>query len=953
MMTRSLCLARFHIGVDKNLRVALKRDTPNWRVLNSCPPCCYELENEPLLARGRMFAMDGNNSLKRLLSHGTNDVADNRTFEESDYYLSQDFVSKFAHEVKSRKEASKSANKKAKAPAKVKTDDNEEEEDLDDMELGAPGEGDPTDGGILDNLVKTCVRNWKSAASEEKKKMWAIYSETGIFACACRHGFLLYLCDMVRSGELAKYALAIIAKVLEVCGQRPCGAYDIGCSFASTLLASSLGKEWVRKEGKMIVNAFHGYSHHYACQMVNHPSRIPGMGLEDFETMERVFSSSNGLAPVIRHASAYRRRLFIDVYFQQWDQDKYENLATMLYNNYQQALEIVRKEGKDLVAAMQEHEFSEADLENWEQEEVNYIDGLGEESPYDVHAAAYVDLLESLREAEQEFIKAHETFMSKVPDNYCYLPPSKMTARVLEIVQTSQALDSRSRRLATKVDKLDLRARDMEDKMGIEQRWRPDDDQYQEVMKYSAERKFQRAFNHLHKLVVQRLFELQKLYISGTGYKMRTQLAKSLQSRCRAIRNAVDRYNKLAATLNKPRVDWQKISHYSFLQEFALLNETREDILSCKWTELHIRKAMQQYRHIKRAREEIQRCNVEVRRLHTWILDEAEDMEHTLDELRKTSSPLYGILQDQWTLRRRTNARLLAQINALYDLPGFSGTPSPGCRIGRPPRVAVHTTIAEGDIAASESLDEVDDIIEDEEVVEQLDTLNEHLVLREIFCGTDIDNDALTLDLLTRTPTTPNTSESSYRCHPTMSAPFYTAPEAITSITNKRRFIFGDRHVGGPISINAPLPELPNSSRANTRFPMLVQYDNPAFTPIFQRIQDEVIPLVLEHNTTTIVTWIIRFSVGAGLFNNSIFTCPWYCVAYTEASYTPGIYVDHSDMSAQVDYVTKPYLKSFRRMESFTAAFLFMVSGGVIKYNGTEVSLHGKPPTTATILLRG
>jgi hypothetical protein len=33
-------------------------------------------------------------------------------------------------------------------------------------------------------------------------KMWGIFDETGIFLALCRHGFVLVIADMIRSGEL-------------------------------------------------------------------------------------------------------------------------------------------------------------------------------------------------------------------------------------------------------------------------------------------------------------------------------------------------------------------------------------------------------------------------------------------------------------------------------------------------------------------------------------------------------------------------------------------------------------------------------------------------------------------------------------------------------------------------------------------------------------------------------
>lgn len=53
--------------------------------------------------------------------------------------------------------------------------------------------------------------------------------------------------------------------------------------------------------------------------------------------------------------------------------------------------------------------------------------------------------------------------------------------------------------------------------MGIERRWQPSDAQYLDTCKYMALRKYHKALDHLQKLVIQRLFELNKLNIAGTG----------------------------------------------------------------------------------------------------------------------------------------------------------------------------------------------------------------------------------------------------------------------------------------------------------------------------------------------------------------------------------------------------------------------------------------------------
>ena len=56
-----------------------------------------------------------------------------------------------------------------------------------------------------DDLVKNlnvCVERWKSASPESRKKMFALFAIAGVFVAVCRHGHVLLVCDMIRSGEL-------------------------------------------------------------------------------------------------------------------------------------------------------------------------------------------------------------------------------------------------------------------------------------------------------------------------------------------------------------------------------------------------------------------------------------------------------------------------------------------------------------------------------------------------------------------------------------------------------------------------------------------------------------------------------------------------------------------------------------------------------------------------------
>ncbi|THU88290.1 hypothetical protein K435DRAFT_821707 [Dendrothele bispora CBS 962.96] len=651
-------------NLDRRVSKVLGRDTPHYRVLNSCPACCYKLEEEPHLIFSRMWVCDGNNSLRRMASLGDRRTGDTRVFQGSDYYLPVEFVNKYADEVKSKPEN------------KPNSDDEDEDNHDNNLEDG----GDPTDGSTS-NLLSNCTNNWKAASADSKKRMWNIFDETGLFASACRHGLILWLADMVRSGELAKYALAMVGTALEVFGDDWIMGYDIGCSFSQTIKSSSLAPQFNKRNCRTCVNAFHGYSHNFLCQLFFHPINIPGMGLEDLETLERVFSSSNQLASITRYATAYRRRVLIDLFFHQWDEEKYCNLANMLYNNYIQALTAIQEEGQELAEGLATLGLTAEDLEKYFDDESQHFQSLGTETEEDLHAVAYVELLQNYREISKQFENASSQFRTQTPADYHALHPSDSYSQNLSITRKTET----SRRyLSEKRDQVHFELVQLECSMNIAegQRWKPTDPIYLKTLEYMSVREYRQALEHLHKLVVQRLYELHRLNLSQTGYKMRTHIASALQRRSKAIQHAVKRYNAAAQVLKPPHptLDWTKVSHFSFLDQFNILQDTRHSLFDKPWSRPVIRELMKKHRRVLRSKEEIVRCNVELRRLHTSIVDEDR---HFSDVLKKVGpTPMYGPIAEYIQHRRRINQYLMERIQQTYDLEDFSGTPRPGVRKG-------------------------------------------------------------------------------------------------------------------------------------------------------------------------------------------------------------------------------------------------------------------------------
>ncbi|KAG2337986.1 hypothetical protein BDR05DRAFT_865585, partial [Suillus weaverae] len=87
--------------VNQCLCIALKRNTPNWHLLNACPVCFYKVEDEPNLDFEWLVTMDGNNSLKRWDSaiYRTNARLDSHKVQ-SDFWIDPNTVDKFSGEVR-------------------------------------------------------------------------------------------------------------------------------------------------------------------------------------------------------------------------------------------------------------------------------------------------------------------------------------------------------------------------------------------------------------------------------------------------------------------------------------------------------------------------------------------------------------------------------------------------------------------------------------------------------------------------------------------------------------------------------------------------------------------------------------------------------------------------------------------------------------------------------------
>lgn len=157
---------------------------------------------------------------------------------------------------------------------------------------------------------------------------------------------------------------------------------------------------------------------------------------------------------------------------------------------------------------------------------------------------------------------------------------------------------------------------------------------------------------------------------------MRRHIASALRTRSDAIKTALKKYNAAGAELRPPResLEWEEVVEYSFLADFDLLRETRQDIRKKPWASPVGRSMMDQYFKLLRAKEEIIRLNVEIRRVITHLEDETEFLEaHEID--LASSDPILAHQVRLYRLERlQYKEHHIKQFKKLENLPGFTGT---------------------------------------------------------------------------------------------------------------------------------------------------------------------------------------------------------------------------------------------------------------------------------------
>jgi hypothetical protein len=244
----------------------------------------------------------------------------------------------------------------------------------------------------------------------------------------------------------------------------------------------------------------HGYAHNRACQLDHHPKYTAGSGTEDFEGCERFFSISNGCAPTTRYTTPFHRHQLLDSHFHDHDEGRDLALGRLLYMDYKDALERLVRLSETFTDIGLEASVRGRLYEEYLHAEASHLASLKTEPLEDQSRYRYVESLEKLWAASAQWEDA-ATKAGMIPGSVANantpFPPHLRKALSAYNVAMAETLH-------------------FERILGIEARWERGSVEYKEARKDSDERTYNLALTRLERLVVQRLFELQKAHLIGT-----------------------------------------------------------------------------------------------------------------------------------------------------------------------------------------------------------------------------------------------------------------------------------------------------------------------------------------------------------------------------------------------------------------------------------------------------
>lgn len=122
------------------------------------------------------------------------------------------------------------------------------------------------------------------------------------------------------------------------------------------------------------------------------------------------------------------------------------------------------------------------------------------------------------------------------------------------------------------------------------------------------------------------------------------------------------------------QLEWEEVVSYSFLGQFDLLRDARQDVRAKTWATPAGRHAMDTFYKNLRADEEITRCTLEARRLLTYMQDEERYLKAAYLFHRDENPDIAYQIRRRLRYRKRLHEEHRRRIEAIRRLPGYDGS---------------------------------------------------------------------------------------------------------------------------------------------------------------------------------------------------------------------------------------------------------------------------------------
>ncbi|KAG9121355.1 hypothetical protein FRC07_002716 [Ceratobasidium sp. 392] len=183
--------------------------------------------------------------------------------------------------------------------------------------------------------------------------------------------------------------------------------------------------------------------------------------------------------------------------------------------------------------------------EDWRimfEEERKYLESLKAPSVESTFAMLYVQRLRILNEKQQAFrdvfgVEIERTTPAEM-DSTCRL--SKGQNYYHKSAADTRRLEARRTAASEQLATAQVEVATLEREHGISPRWVPGCTEWIAAEKQEAQNCYHNALRNLELLVVQRIAELEKAHLMGTGYKLRKQINRAIVTREKAVHRALE-----------------------------------------------------------------------------------------------------------------------------------------------------------------------------------------------------------------------------------------------------------------------------------------------------------------------------------------------------------------------------------------------------------------------------